>query len=36
LNGTLNVNEGIKLAEETVPKLLAAAQNKPAVLRHVA
>lgn len=36
LNGTLNVNEGIKLAEETVPKLLAAAQNKLAVLRHVA
>jgi protoporphyrinogen oxidase len=36
LNGTLNVNEGIKLAEQTLPKLLAAAKTKPAVLRQVA
>jgi protoporphyrinogen oxidase len=36
LNGTLNVNEGIKLAEQALPKLLAAAQTKPAVLRQVA
>ncbi len=36
LNGTLNVNEGIKLAEQAMPKLLAAANTKPAVLRQVA
>lgn len=36
LNGTLNVNESIKLAEQVMPKLLAAAQTKPAVLRQVA
>jgi protoporphyrinogen oxidase len=36
LNGTLNVNEGIKLAEQALPKLLAAEQTKPAVLRQVA
>ena len=36
LNGTLNVNEGIKLAEQALPKLLAAANIKPAVLRQVA
>ncbi len=36
LNGTLNVNEGIKLAEQALPKLLAAAQTKPATLRQVA
>ncbi len=36
LNGTLNVNEGIKLAEQAMPKLLAAANTKPAVLRRVA
>ena len=36
LNGTLNVNEGIKLAEQALPKLLAAAQTKPVVLRQVA
>jgi protoporphyrinogen oxidase len=36
LNGTLNVNEGIKLAEQSLPKLLAAAKTKPAVLRQVA
>ncbi|HEX4947600.1 MAG TPA: NAD(P)/FAD-dependent oxidoreductase [Blastocatellia bacterium] len=36
LNGTLNVNEGIKLAEQAMPKLLAAAKAKPAVLQQVA
>lgn len=36
LNGTLNVNEGIKLAEQAMPKLLAAATAKPVVLRQVA
>lgn len=36
LNGTLNVNEGIKLAEQAMPKLLAAATAKPAILRKVA
>lgn len=36
LNGTLNVNEGIKLAQQAMPKLLAVAQTKPAVLRQVA
>lgn len=36
LNGTLNVNEGIKLAEQAMPKLLAAAKIKPVALRQVA
>jgi len=36
LNGTLNVNEGIKLAEHAMPKLLAATQTTPAILRQVA
>lgn len=36
LNGTLNVNEGIKLAEQAMPKLLAAANTKPTALRQVA
>jgi protoporphyrinogen oxidase len=36
LNGTLNVNEGIKLAEQAMPTLLTAEQAKPVVLRQVA
>jgi protoporphyrinogen oxidase len=34
LNGTLNVNEGIKLAEQAMPKLLASPKKKPAVMRQ--
>ncbi|MBS1807128.1 MAG: NAD(P)/FAD-dependent oxidoreductase [Acidobacteria bacterium] len=36
LNGTLNVNEGIKLAEQVMPKLLSASKAKPVALRQVA
>ncbi len=36
LNGTLNVNEGIKLAEQVMPKLLAASKPKIAALHQVA
>lgn len=36
LNGTLNVNEGIKLAEQVLPKLLVATKPKVAALRQVA
>lgn len=36
VNGTLNVNEGIKLAEQVMPKLLAASVAEPRVLRQVA
>ena len=35
VNGTLNVNEGIKLAEQVIPELLSATKDKPA-LRHAA
>jgi protoporphyrinogen oxidase len=34
LNGTLNVNEGIKLAEQAMPKLLRGSKKKPAVMRQ--
>ena len=36
LNGTLNVNEGIKLAEQALPKLLSVSKAKPVALRQVA
>lgn len=36
LNGTLNVNEGIKLAEQVLPKLLSVSKAKPVVMRQVA
>jgi protoporphyrinogen oxidase len=35
LNGTLNVNEGIKLAEQVMPKLLTTAKSQPTVLCQV-
>ena len=34
LNGTLNVNEGIKLAEQVMPKLLSIRVATPAVMRQ--
>ena len=34
LNGTLNVNEGIKLAEQVMPKLLSISKATPAVMRQ--
>ncbi len=34
LNGTLNVNEGIKLAEQVMPKLLSIPVATPAVMRQ--
>ena len=34
LNGTLNVNEGVKLAEQAMPKLLRGSKKKPAVMRQ--